>query len=85
LSAFAIFWSYVRLTTEDFPSMTFSDGVVLEKYRSSNHDYLSVRVQIVGQGTLRVEGLSLTSWDQVSRGSIVSKRCGVSDITVVKP
>jgi hypothetical protein len=85
LSAFAFFWSYVRATTEDYPSLDFSNGVVIEKYRSPNHQYLSVRVQVEGRGTLDVEGISLASWEKVRTGSRVAKRCGSTDITFESP
>ena len=85
LSVFTLFWSYVRLTTEEYPSLAFSDGVVVEKYRSNNHGYLSVRVEVAGRGTLAVEGISASSWDVVSAGSRVSKSCGTTDITVERP
>jgi hypothetical protein len=85
LSVFTLFWSYVRLTTEEYPSLDFAHGVVVEKYRSNNHGYLSVRVEVAGRGTVAVEGISPSSWDVVSAGSRVSKRCGTSDIAVERP
>jgi hypothetical protein len=85
LAVFSAFWSYVRLTTEEYPSLDFSDAVVIEKYRSRNHGYLSVRVQVEGRGTLAVEGVSPASWDKLSAGSRISKRCGTSDVKVERP
>jgi hypothetical protein len=82
---FTLFWSYVRFTTEDYLSLDFSSGVVVEKYRSRNHGYLSIRVQVAGRGTLEVEGVSPASWDKVSVGARVSKHCGTSDIAVEAP
>jgi F0F1-type ATP synthase membrane subunit c/vacuolar-type H+-ATPase subunit K len=82
LSVFTLGWSLVRLMTEKYPSLAFSEGVVVEKYRSKNHGYLSVRVEVAGRGILVVEGISPASWDAVSAGSRVSKHCGTSDIAV---
>lgn len=86
LSVFAVFWSVARLTIEKNESLEFSNGVVAEKYVSrNNHAYLSVKVEVAGRGILAVEGISPASWDAVSSGSIVSKRCGASDIVVDRP
>ena len=84
-AVFALFWSYVRITTEEHRSLEFSQGRVVEKYRSRNHGYLSARVEVAGRGTLACEGLSPASWDAVSTESSVAKRCGSTDITVLTP
>jgi hypothetical protein len=85
LAVFSLFWSYVRLTTEEYRCLEFSQGRVVEKYRSQNHGYLSARVEVAGRGTLACEGLSPASWDAVSTGSSVGKRCGSTDITILRP
>lgn len=85
LSAFALFSSFVRFTVEKVRSLEFSHGVVVEKYRSHNHGYLSARVQVEGRGTLEVEGISPTAWEMISSGSKVSKRCGTTDVVVDRP
>ncbi|WP_395747588.1 hypothetical protein [Prosthecobacter sp.] len=76
LSAFALFWSWIRLSNEEMESLDFSDGVVVEKYHSHNHHYPSVRVQIEGRGTFAIEGVPANTWDMIATGSRVSKRCG---------
>jgi hypothetical protein len=85
LSVFTLFWSSVRLTIEKDLSLAFSEGVVVEKYRSRNHGYLSVRVEVAGRGILSVEGMSPAAWNVVSAGAKVSKRSGTTDIAVVRP
>jgi hypothetical protein len=85
LAVFALFWSFVRLKTEQLPSLDFSDGVVVEKYSSPNCEVLSVKVQVTSRGILAVEGITSTSWNLISTGSRVSKRCGISDVTVHPP
>lgn len=85
LALFSLFWSYVRLTTEEYECLEFSQGRVVEKYRSRNHGYLSARVEVADRGTLVCEGLSPKSWDAISTGSSVAKRCGSTDITILTP
>ena len=88
LSAIAfvvLFLGYVHLTTSDYRDLDFTKAVVVKKYRSPNHDYLSVRVQTAGGKEFAVEGIPLTSWDKIATGSKISKRAGSSDIAVDTP
>jgi len=81
----SFFWSYARAISEEFPCLDFAQGRVVAKYRSSNHNYLSVAVEVKGRGTLACEGISLASWNAVSTDSMGAKQCGSSDITVLTP
>jgi hypothetical protein len=85
LAVFSLFWSWLLITTEKNNSLQFAEGRVVEKYRSSNHGYLSVWVAVDGRGTVACEGLSPETWEAISPGSKVAKRCGSRDIVVVTP
>jgi hypothetical protein len=84
-AAFSLFWCLVRHLTEKFPSMEFSQGRVIEKYRSSNHGALSARVEVKDRGTLACEGLPPATWNALSPGSRVAKTFGSSDFTILTP
>lgn len=80
-----LFLAYVHVTTRDYRDLDFSSAVVVTKYKSRNHNYLSVRVQPVSGKEFSVEGIPLSSWDKISIGSKISKRAGSSDVAVDIP
>ena len=80
-----LFWGWVRAISEEQLSLDFSRGLVVEKYRSTNHGRLAIRVKVADRGNLEVEGVSSEIWGKISVGSTVSKRCGLSDVTIVAP
>lgn len=79
----ALFFSYMRLTTEDLPSIEFENAVVTSKYISDNHSYFSVNVRLQHGDKLSIEGISKNSWELINVGSQISKSCGQWDVTLV--
>jgi hypothetical protein len=75
-------WSFVFLMTEPGRCREFSDGLVVKKYKSSNHGPLSVVVDLGDSGKVVCEGLSAEAWEAVSPGSKVAKKCGSTDIVL---
>jgi len=74
-----MFWSFVRATSERYYARAFKHGVVIEKYRSTNHSSPSIRVQTEA-GIVECEDIPSESWDRILVGSSVSKLAGVTDV-----
>ncbi len=82
---YSCFWSFLFVLTESGRCREFSEGIVVEKFKSSNHGSLSVRVDLGRSGTVTCEGLSAETWETISPGSKIAKRCGPTDVVMLKP
>lgn len=72
------FWSFsLRFLTEPQMAISFERAIVLNKYRSSNHNYPGIFVQYSNGTTLNLDMPGQDHfWHLVRNGSIVSKQCG---------
>ena len=73
----------VRFGTENKISYAFKEGVVIDKYKSSNHGYLSFKIKSKESGLVSLEGYSQEFWNKVNIGDKVMKKFKSIELTPI--
>lgn len=77
------FWSFsLRYLTEPQIAHSFEKATVIEKYRSSNHNYPALCIRYADGTTIKLDVPGQEEvWQEVHIGSVVNKQFGKQEIT----
>ncbi|PHS01345.1 MAG: hypothetical protein COA78_22680 [Blastopirellula sp.] len=72
-----------RNFTEREISYSFQNGEIIEKYKSSEHEYLSLKVKIEDEQIIRLENIKAETWNNLKAGDLINKSFGKPQVTLV--